>query len=35
MADEQKTFKISGIGRIQNIDDDDLLLVADREGGSY
>lgn len=32
---EQSTFKISKIPQIQNIDGDDLLLVADKEGGKY
>lgn len=32
---EQSTFKISEIPQIQNIDNDDLLLVADKEGGKY
>lgn len=34
MADK-KEFTISELNKIQNIDNDDLLLVSDREGGKY
>lgn len=35
MADSRKPFKISELPLISNIDNDDLLIVSDKEGGKY
>lgn len=34
-SSQKNGFKISGLPSIQNIDDKDLLLISDSEGGTY